>query len=96
SAGCMCRNLDRRVELLVPVEHPAAKTRLSRVLDVCMSDNVKGRELTADGSYQKPTGSGSPMRSQAALFEESVEQVRQVEQSRTAHFEPHRAAENSH
>ncbi|MCP3694818.1 MAG: polyphosphate kinase 1 [Planctomycetaceae bacterium] len=96
SADWMCRNLDRRVELLVPVEHPAAKARLSRVLDICMSDNVKGRELIADGSYQKPADSGSPVRAQATLFAESVEQVRQVEQSRTAHFEPYRAAENSH
>lgn len=95
SADWMSRNLDRRVELLIPVEDPNAKQRLSQILDGCMSDNVKGKELNADGSYQAPATSNSEFRSQAAFYQESVEQVKLANRSRPTHFEPFRAPETS-
>ncbi len=51
SADWMPRNLDRRVEVIVPVEDPAHHARLKRVLDVCLADNRQAWELKPDGSY---------------------------------------------
>ena len=54
SADWMGRNLDRRVELAVPVLDPViAETLASQVLTVLLADNVKSRELQVDGSYRR-------------------------------------------
>lgn len=52
SADLMERNLDRRVEAIVPVEDPAMRRHLrDRVLNAYLRDSVNARELQADGSY---------------------------------------------
>ncbi|MCP9493269.1 MAG: polyphosphate kinase 1 [Pyrinomonadaceae bacterium MAG19_C2-C3] len=52
SADWMRRNIDRRVELVTPVDDKRIKRRLKeQVLDVMLRDNVKARYLTGDGSY---------------------------------------------
>ncbi|HTX57160.1 MAG TPA: polyphosphate kinase 1 [Candidatus Acidoferrales bacterium] len=60
SADWMGRNLDRRVELGVPVMDPViAETLTSQILSVLLADNVKSRGLEPDGSYvraQIPAG----------------------------------------
>ena len=54
SADWMGRNLDRRVELAVPVLDPVmAETLASQILAVLLADNVKSRELRADGTYTR-------------------------------------------
>jgi polyphosphate kinase len=54
SADWMGRNLDRRVELGVPVLDPVmAETLASQILTVLLADNVKSRELEPDGSYTR-------------------------------------------
>jgi polyphosphate kinase len=54
SADWMMRNLDRRVELLAPIEDPKLKRHLKdEVLDVCLEDNVKARRLMVDGTYER-------------------------------------------
>ncbi len=56
SADWMGRNLDRRVELAVPVLDPVmGETITSHILAVLLSDNVKSRELQEDGSYRRLT-----------------------------------------
>jgi polyphosphate kinase len=56
SADWMGRNLDRRVELAVPVLDPVmAETVTSQILSVLLADNVKSRELQRDGSYHRCT-----------------------------------------
>ena len=55
SADLMNRNLDRRVEVLFPIEDERLKDRIRmEVLDMALSDNVKMRWLQPDGSYQRP------------------------------------------
>jgi len=55
SADLMNRNLDRRVEVLFPIEDEKLKERLTReVLEPALSDNVKIRRLQPDGSYLRP------------------------------------------
>jgi polyphosphate kinase len=52
SADWMVRNLDRRVEVVAPVEDPKLKKYLKEdVLEVYLRDNVNARELQPDGSY---------------------------------------------
>ena len=53
SADWMPRNLIRRVELLVPVEDPAAKRRLINCLESYAKDTVKGQVLGSDGLYSR-------------------------------------------
>lgn len=71
SADLMTRNLERRVEVLVPVLEPEIVHRLrTEVLDTYLADNVKAREMQSDGSYRRVTpGPGDePMDSQEWLI----------------------------
>ena len=90
SADWMPRNLDRRVELLVPVEDAYCRQRLVDALETCFRDNVKGRRLLANGQYERITVSVGPaVRSQQALFEEAGEAIQSVRRQRATVFEPH-------
>ena len=73
SADWMPRNLDRRVEVIVPVEDPAHHLRLKRVLDVCLADNRQAWDLRPDGSYvQREPAAGEVERgTHRALVRES-------------------------
>ena len=51
SADWMPRNLERRVEVIVPVEDKALHPRMRSLLDTCLEDNRQAWELRADGSY---------------------------------------------
>ncbi|MHB8954923.1 MAG: polyphosphate kinase 1 [Pirellulaceae bacterium] len=95
SADWMPRNLDRRVELLVPVQNPAAKRRLIYILEAYLRDNVKAAALQGDGSMLrvKTTAKKTRFRSQEALYQRAVAAVMAAEQSRRTIFEPHRAPE---
>ncbi|AZV55808.1 RNA degradosome polyphosphate kinase [Clostridium sp. AWRP] len=53
SADWMNRNLDRRVELLFPVEDEDAITKVKEILAVSLSDTIKTRILNMDGSYTR-------------------------------------------
>ncbi|MCR5118147.1 MAG: RNA degradosome polyphosphate kinase [Lachnospiraceae bacterium] len=54
SADWMPRNLERRVEIMFPVEDPALKSRVMHVMDEQFADNVKKHELLPTGEYVKP------------------------------------------
>ena len=54
SADWMARNLDRRVETMIPVLDPLlAETIYGEILAVMLADNVKSRELRSDGTYRR-------------------------------------------
>ena len=53
SADWMPRNLDKRVEILFPVEDQNLKKEVLHVLEVQLSDNEKSHILQSDGSYEK-------------------------------------------
>jgi len=56
SADLMPRNLNSRVEALFPVESQPLRQRIiDEILAIEMADNVKARELRADGTYQRLT-----------------------------------------
>jgi polyphosphate kinase len=92
SADWMPRNLNRRLETLVPVEDPRARERLLAVLRCCLADSVKGRLLRPDGTYGRNEVAGaSGPRSQEALYEAAREAVQAAREARITSLEPHRA-----
>jgi polyphosphate kinase len=54
SADWMPRNLDRRVELLIPLLDPSCRKRALSILRTAFQDTIRGRELTTDGCYSPP------------------------------------------
>jgi polyphosphate kinase len=53
SADWMPRNLDRRVEVLFPIEDAGLQKELTDMLEISLSDNVKRRVQHPDGQYKK-------------------------------------------
>jgi polyphosphate kinase len=53
SADLMHRNLDRRVEALVRVTLPSAQEDLRNVLELSMSDDTEGWDLSGDGTWHR-------------------------------------------
>jgi polyphosphate kinase len=75
SADLMQRNLDRRVEALVPVTDPALTARLDEVLEVLLADDTLAWTLGRDGEWTKvPTVRG--INAQQRLQEIAVERAR--------------------
>jgi polyphosphate kinase len=73
SADWMPRNMDRRIELLFPVDLPEGREKVLASLDAMFLDTVKARWLQSDGSYKrKRAGKGEePFRSQIHLYREA-------------------------
>ncbi len=75
----MPRNIDRRVEVLFPVqEQRLVKELREHVLDVYLADNLRARRMNPDGSYSrlKPKGSDKPLDSQAWLIDSRANRPR--------------------
>jgi polyphosphate kinase len=71
SADMMLRNLDRRVEVLVPVKDPKLRAKVrDSILGVSLRDTVKCWELLSDGSYKRrvPAPDEAPFDSQEHLM----------------------------
>jgi len=74
SADWMPRNLERRVEILFPVENRELTARLWHILDAELQDNLKAYILQPDGTYAKPDKRGKvPFGSQDAFCREAEE-----------------------
>ena len=53
SADWMPRNLDKRVEILFPVEDEDLKEEVKHILDIQLADTLKAHELKPDNTYEK-------------------------------------------
>lgn len=53
SADLMTRNMQRRVEVAVPIYAPHIRERINHILDVYFRDTAKARELKSDGNYER-------------------------------------------
>ena len=79
SADWMPRNLERRVEILFPVESPELKEELLHILKNQLNDTVKASVLQADGSYEKVDRRGKSMFvSQEAFCREAMEKAKKA------------------
>ena len=95
SADWMGRNLDRRVELLVPVENHSAKSRLMRMLDAYFNDNVSASQLDNSGVYHpvEKKKKKDAFRGQEVLYKDAQKLYNAHADPRTTVFEPIRKSE---
>ncbi|MDO4619450.1 MAG: RNA degradosome polyphosphate kinase [Lachnospiraceae bacterium] len=76
SADWMPRNLDKRVEIVFPVEQEDLKAEVQRILMTEFDDNVKAHIMQPDGSYEKVNRrSRQPVNSQELFMKEAWEWV---------------------
>lgn len=80
SADWMPRNLNERVELMIPVEYPPHKERVKGILNLYFHDNVKAYAMNGDGTYRylADTRRGGPIHAQAMLQKEAEDHTRQL------------------
>jgi polyphosphate kinase len=78
SADIMARNLDNRVELVTPVDDPAAAREIQAVLDLELADTALAWQLGADGGWTRiePAEGEEPLDSQEALIERALRAAR--------------------
>ncbi|MBX7216316.1 MAG: polyphosphate kinase 1 [Candidatus Kapabacteria bacterium] len=74
SADWMPRNLNRRVELMFPVEDGDNRARLKGILETYLNDTVKARQLGSDGVYRRKENPGGGA---ISAQEEFIAQIRQ-------------------
>jgi polyphosphate kinase len=62
SADLMPRNLDNRVELVVPIEDPALRDQAVDIVERSLADNTNSWQLEADGEWARREPHGEPTR----------------------------------
>lgn len=74
SADWMTRNLDRRVEAVVPIEEASLKQELRSILDLYLHDNRQAWDMDQDGQYiqRRPVGGEAELSSQQLLMERTL------------------------
>ncbi|MBF0543684.1 MAG: polyphosphate kinase 1 [Candidatus Riflebacteria bacterium] len=89
SADWMPRNLEKRVELLIPVEQSHCRDRLMNLLESAFKDNTQAHLLEPDGSYKRiKSPKGKSFRSQEYLYEIAKELGKSATKERRTVFEP--------
>jgi polyphosphate kinase len=77
SADTMNRNLEHRVEVLVPVEDPELQAGLRGIIDTLLSDEYSIWQMNSDGSYTRLLGKNEDGdSSQQALIRLAQERIR--------------------
>ena len=81
SADWMPRNLERRVELMFPVEQADIKAQLVDILQVTFEDNVDAHVLNADGTYSRrsPKSGEEKRQSQEIFYQKARQREKQAE-----------------
>ena len=69
SADWMTRNMEKRIEILFPIIDERIKNRISTILTITLSDNVKARVQKSDGTYEYVQNSEPIVQSQFVLRE---------------------------
>lgn len=79
SADWMPRNLDKRVEIVFPVEDEKIKKEVMHILEIQMADNMKAHVLQADGTYEKVDRRGKTLLNAQEYFcKEATEKAKVV------------------
>ena len=75
SADWMPRNLDKRVEILFPIEDENLQQDIKNILDIQLHDTVKAHILKPDGSYDKVDKRGkTKLNSQEYFCEQALKE----------------------
>lgn len=93
SADWMQRNLDRRVELVFPIEDADLKERAFSILNIMLNDNINTRVMQSDTTYSHIDKRGkAPNDCQAEFWRMAQKAVEKLaEQDETKPFRPIRA-----
>jgi polyphosphate kinase len=85
SADLMPRNLDNRVEIVVPISDARARQRMTAIFDALLADNTQAWALRADGTWRRLRSKKGdrPASAQAALMRSSVARARRSLTRRT-------------
>ncbi len=75
SADLTARNLDRRIEVMVPVMQPSAVERLRTILETAWADETNSWELTADGRWIRVGGRPGGVSLQRRLREQALQRA---------------------
>ena len=95
SADWMPRNLDRRIELMVPVEDPLGAEKLAQILETGLADTRQAWTLRSDGSYERrqPDAKHPALRCQEEFQRRAEARAAEAAQRQAPTFEPQRPAE---
>ncbi len=95
SADWMTRNLEKRIELMIPIEEPALKRRLTRILEAYFQDNTQASKLLPDGSSQRIVRQKGQkaFRAQDYFYQQARKAAKAREHERSMTFDPHVPAE---
>ena len=89
SADWMPRNLERRVEIMFPVENTGLRAKIMHILETELHDTEKAHLLNPDGIYVKVDRRGKmPLNSQKLFGEEAKEAAKSNEIQNSRIFEP--------
>jgi polyphosphate kinase len=92
TADWMQRNLDKRVELMAPVDDPECRNRLLHILDICFKCTEGAWVLEANGAWRPkpPAGAKGSFNCQAALYEENRAAEERAKRLKPTLFETHK------
>lgn len=77
SADWMPRNLDKRVEIMFPVDDAALKKEVIHILDIQLADNTKAHVMGKDGIYKKVDRRGKkPVTAQMYFCKEAMDRAK--------------------
>ncbi len=91
SADWMPRNLERRVEILFPVENEKLREKIWHILELELKDNVKAHIMAPDGSFVKeklPEAPADRINSQKIFGDEAASQIKVMTAQNTRVFTP--------
>ena len=89
SADWMPRNLDRRLEIMFPIEDKENKREMGELLKLYFKDNVKTWQLQPNGSYKKiEPGTKKKFRVQEYLCKKALEQEELLNRSFPRELKP--------
>ncbi len=94
SADWMPRNLEKRVEILFPIEREELKREVMHILDTELEDNVKAHVLQPDDTYVKVDRRGKvSVNSQDCFAAEAMEKTKTPETGKSRVFIPEEPGE---
>jgi len=90
SADLMPRNLDRRVEVMFPVQDEENRDTLIEFLHLGFNDNQKSWRLQPDGTYRKtePGENEAPCNCQQIMMEKAEARAERLRRHQTAVLRP--------
>lgn len=94
SADWMIRNLERRVEIMFPVEDEDAVRRIRHILDTELADTEKARILKDDGTYAAVDKRGKQrVNSQLTFCSDAEKMSKEGTRQKSRTFQPRTSAE---